>query len=378
MSEQKNISTKKVLRFSIGVLLVAVFMVALVAASNQQDKKTIKGLEVRLNDGNEYSFLQKKDIETLLLKSRHINLAQTSLASLDLKQMEAVARTNPWVEKADIYIDNRQVLQVNITQRTPVVRIFDMNGASYYMDSALYTMPVNAGFAFAAPVFTNVPVLHNDSLRKALCRKVVYMSHVISRDSFWRAQVTQVEVQPDQSFVLITLLGNQRILAGDTSRMDEKLAHLFAFYKNVSNKIGWDKYETLDIRYKDQVVASPSIGWIPPKVTDTTTFMPDVPATAPGAGMPQQPVRAAAAAPVQHVAAAAPVAPRPKPTQATAVAKPAPAKVKAATTHKDKPKPVLQASGKGKDARKDVKTDKKNIKTQSPKYIYPGKHSGNH
>jgi cell division protein FtsQ len=39
MSEERKISSKKVLRFAIGALLVAVFMVALVAASRQQNSK---------------------------------------------------------------------------------------------------------------------------------------------------------------------------------------------------------------------------------------------------------------------------------------------------------------------------------------------------
>ncbi len=120
-------------------------MVALLAASRQQNNRTIKGLEVHLNDEQEYSFLQRKDIENLLLKSRHINLSQTSIANLDLRLMEDIARTNPWVARTDIYVDNRQVLQVNIVQREPIARIFDVNGASYYMDSTLHTMPVSQG-----------------------------------------------------------------------------------------------------------------------------------------------------------------------------------------------------------------------------------------
>jgi cell division protein FtsQ len=76
-------------------------------------------------------------------------------------------------------------------------------------------------------------------------------------------------VQPNQTFVMSTLFGDQKILFGDTADIENKLNNLLAFYKNISSKIGWDKYQTLDIRFKDQVVASPSVGWVPPKVADT-------------------------------------------------------------------------------------------------------------
>jgi len=370
MEEQKKISTRKVVRFSVGALLAAIFLVALAAASSRQSDKAIRGLEVHLNDDKEYSFLQRKDIEKLLLGNRHINLARTSISKLDLKLMEDIARTNPWVSRADIFVDNRQVLRVNITQREPMARIFDVNGGSYYMDSTLHTMPASGGgYAYAAPVFTNVPVLRNDSMDRSLKGKIAYLSNIIGKDSFWQAQITQVEVQPDQTFVLIPLLGNQRILAGDTSNMPEKLAHLLAFYKNVSGRIGWDKYETLDIRFRDQVIASPSIGWVPPKIADTVSPLP-------------------AAAPVSgNTAAAATTHSAPKPAAPAARAKPAvkPPAVKKADAAKrkpaaEKPKPVVQAARKPqpkKEAKKDTKNSKTNTNVQSPKYIYPGKQTGN-
>lgn len=389
MSEQRNISTKKVVRFAVGTLLVVIFMVALIAASRNQNNKSIKGLEVRLNDDKEYSFLQRKDIETLLLSNRNIDLAHTSIEKLDLEMMERIARTHPWVANAEIYVDNRQVLQVSITQRDPVARIFDANGNSYYMDSALHTMPVSAGYAYAAPVFTNVPVMRQDSSNRMLLQKIARMSNVIGRDSFWHAQTTQVEVQPDQTFVLIPLMGDQRILLGDTSRLEEKLDHLLAFYKNVSNKIGWDRYTLLDARFKGQIVASPSMGWVPPKVTDTDQVVMDVPTTAPGAQATDTRVAAPPAATVKPPAAQ-PVAAAVKPATIAAVkpaaakpkeaAKPAHARADAAKVRQAAhAKPVAQAHSKPKEKekKKETKNNHKTPKTQTPKYIYPGKHSGN-
>jgi cell division protein FtsQ len=181
---------------------------------------------------------------------------------------------------------------------------------------------------------------------------------------------------------LIPLFGNQRILIGDTVNVQEKLGHLFAFYKNVSSKIGWDKYETLDVRFKNQVVASPSIGWIPPKATDTTTAIiegPDpkasvstVAAVKPAVAKPAaQTVKPAVQTvkPVIHAVA------KQKPTLKPAVVKQNIVKAKPATV---KPKSVVQASSKAKEKKKEAVTNKDKTKTQSPKYIYPGKHSGNH
>jgi cell division protein FtsQ len=60
------------------------------------------------------------------------------------------------------------------------------------------------------------------------------------------------------------VLGRQRIIIGDTARLDEKLQNLLAFYKQVQNKVGWDQYRSIDLRYAGQVVASPALKWKAP------------------------------------------------------------------------------------------------------------------
>lgn len=369
MSEQRKISSKKVLRFSIGAVLVVVFMVALVAASRRQDDDTIKGMEVSLNDDNAFSFLQKEDIETLLLKNRSIDLKQTSIDKLDLHLMEAIARTNPWVEKAEVFIDNREILKVNITQREPVARIFDISGRSYYMDSSLHTMPVGVGYAYPLPVFTSVPVMKNEALLKALNEKIVYLGRYIGSDSFWRSQITQIDVQPDQTFIMTSLFGDQKILFGDTSDIKEKFDNLLAFYKNISSKIGWDKYQTLDIRYKGQIVASPSVGWVPPRVT-VDTSMSNLEGPPP-----------AAVATVVAVKPAAPDVPK-EDKVVKPVEKPVNNKAGAKENVAVKPRPVkpskdvVQAKA-ATPKKKETATSRQEKNAQSPKYIYQGK-KGNH
>lgn len=268
MEEQKKISPRKVARFAIGSLLVVIFMVALIAASRNQANHVAEGLQVTIQNENEHAFISSKDIE-LMLSGQVNSYRNVPIADLDLNKLEKKIETNPWVINAEVFVDNARKLQVQVQQRVPVARIFNYNGGSCYMDSALRMLPLSSSYAYPAPVFTNVPLFNNDSFGRSFKAKIAFLSEVIASDSFWNAQVTQVEVQPDQTFILIPMIGNQRILFGDTSNAKAKLGNLFAFYKNVSKKIGWDKYQTLDIRYQGQVIASPAIGYVPPVVTDT-------------------------------------------------------------------------------------------------------------
>jgi cell division protein FtsQ len=139
-----------------------------------------------------------------------------------------------------------------------------MGGNSYYMDTALSAMPLSSRYVHYTPVVTNVPPLRDDSAGRALRGQILGLVQFITAHKFWNAQIAQVEMTADRTFELIPVLGKQRILLGDTARLEEKLDNLLAFYRQVLNKVGWDKYETLDLRFAGQVVASPKMAWKAP------------------------------------------------------------------------------------------------------------------
>lgn len=272
MSRPQNISFKKILRLIGGAALVCIFFVVLVAAAYHQNKKPINEIQVQLLNENDHSFIQKTDIIAMIEKDSVNNPHIKTLGNLDLNFIEKNVKANPWVMEAEVYIDNNQKLNVDIVQRTPIARLFHTNGSSTYLDTSLQTLPLSNNYAYQAPVFTGVPYLGNDSISIDLKKKIAFMSRIICADSFWSAQITQIDLLGDHTFALIPLLGTQRIIFGDTAFAEDKLSNLFAFYQEVSTKIGWDKYDTLDLRFRGQIVARPSLDYVPPVIKDSTTL----------------------------------------------------------------------------------------------------------
>ena len=58
------------------------------------------------------------------------------LASFDLKKIEVSIEQNVWIKDAQVFFDNNGVLRVAVAERTPVARIFTVNGNSFYIDSS--------------------------------------------------------------------------------------------------------------------------------------------------------------------------------------------------------------------------------------------------
>ena len=82
------------------------------------------------------------------------------------------------------------------------------------------------------------------------------MALYINSVPFWKAQVAQLNVNDDREIEMFPTIGNHVVLLGKPEQNEEKFNRLFSFYKQVWAKVGLEKYETIDVRFTGQVVAS--------------------------------------------------------------------------------------------------------------------------
>ncbi len=263
MSKKRKISIRRILQLLVTIIVSAGSVIAITSASKIENAKKINGIDVQIKN-DKYHFVDKQQILDMLISNRHIDTAHLTMDKLDIHSMEKIVTANPWIADAQVFVDNSHILHVFATQRVPVARVFEQNGSSYYIDATTYTMPLSTKYVYYTTVVTNVPELRDDSMSNALKAEIITLVRHIAADTFWNAQTSQIILDSDYSFELVPVLGNQRIILGDTSRLNEKFNDLFLFYKNVLSKIGWDKYDMLDVRFKGQVVASPSLPWKAP------------------------------------------------------------------------------------------------------------------
>lgn len=259
---KRKISIRKVIQTLVTIVVVAGFSMAVISADRSQSRKKLGNVDIKIRNGEVVHFVDEEEVMNLLFKNRHLDPQDMSLGSLDIHKMENIARSNPWVSDAQVYVDNERNMHIIVTQRVPVVRIFEESGHSYYLDADLKAMPLSEKYVHYTPLITGAPSLReNDSVSRDIKGTMLGLVSYITRSKFWNAQIAQIVINRDRTFELIPILGKQRILLGDTSRVPEKLNNLLAFYQQVENKVGWEKYEVIDLRFKGQVVASPALAW---------------------------------------------------------------------------------------------------------------------
>jgi cell division protein FtsQ len=257
MARNGKYSFTKFLGILVWIILISGTVILLVAAIAKRNNECCTAVKISISGVQNNFFIDKKDVVAILEKTSGGKLEQRQVHAMDLSLMETELQKSMWVKHAELFFDNNNVLEVRITEREPIARIFTSTGASFYIDSSLTKLPLSDKFSPRLPVFTDFP---SDAavLSKAdsnLLNDIKTMSEFINANPFWMAQSDQVDIGEQRTFDLIPKLGDQLIHFGNTEDYRQKFNNLLCFYKQVLTKIGWTHYSSISVEYKGQIVA---------------------------------------------------------------------------------------------------------------------------
>jgi cell division protein FtsQ len=88
-----------------------------------------------------------------------------------------------------------------------------------------------------------------------LLKEVLFFAKTIQKDSFFMAQIAQVNIEPNGTFQMVPTLGDHLVLLGSVDQLEDKLNRLFTFYKKVWLGSGVNAYQFIDCRFDHQVIA---------------------------------------------------------------------------------------------------------------------------
>jgi cell division protein FtsQ len=235
--------------------------------SSKRNELVCRSVEVQINDSAENGFIKPKDVQQLLY-NKNIKLVGKNFNSINLKALEAELNTFAPVENAEIYKTSGGKVVVEIRQRNPVIRIFDAPGHSYYIDDKGFLMQLSGKYTSHVPVANGyIPFLSNirnnfnvlafqRSGKRSVLAELYQLACYLEDHEFWKAQVQQIYVNSNMEFELIPRVGSHVILFGDISNCEEKFNNLESLYINGLSAVGWNKYETINLKYKGQVICT--------------------------------------------------------------------------------------------------------------------------
>ncbi|HET9055809.1 MAG TPA: hypothetical protein VFN30_03065 [Chitinophagaceae bacterium] len=258
MTEVKKRGWKNWLQLSFWIITAVGTMVLLVSAIRSKDNKGCKGIEISITGNDEYFFVDKKEVINIITGNGAKKLIGKRLSDVNIKLMEELLEKNICIKNAELFFDNNGVLQIMVEERVPVARIFTVSGTSFYIDGDSERLPLNENFVARVPVVTSFPVETSNLNKKdsIFLQQVKAVASFILNNESWMAQIEQIDITPDRQLEMIPKLGNHIIRFGNATDVKQKFHQLSVFYRQVLNQFGWNKYNTVDVRFVNQVVAT--------------------------------------------------------------------------------------------------------------------------
>lgn len=247
---------KKILTITAVLSCAALFVVVLTSAVQKQNQLTCKNLQVKIDYDSGLAFLSEQEIKDHLNYLSGEKLIGKQLSKVDFSNLEREVEKNPFVDNAEIFVDQQQNIVVDIIQKRPILRILNNDGVGYYISEKNERIPLNDKFTSHVAIAIGNVEMHQSAKRDSTVQTALYkLIQYVSKDEFLNALVDQVYVNENGEMDVIPKISGHIIRFGNAEEgMEEKFSRLKIFYKEGLGKVGWTKYKSIDLRYMNQVV----------------------------------------------------------------------------------------------------------------------------
>jgi cell division protein FtsQ len=250
-------------------IILGIFTIILLLITKQwQAEKTINKPQIIVHVQGENAFLTEDELYTRLKRKGFIFNGQIN-QQLNTTAVEQHISAMTEVREVHVFTQLGGNWQIDVTVRNPIARIFNKYHQTFYLDdqgtimntSTLHTarVVVVTGAIPDQNTSPTVPtIINNDTLKSIHKLDDIYrISHYVCNDPLFRALIGQIHLKKNGDFVLIPLIGGQKIIFGtaaNTTEVSEKFKKLKVFYNEAIPYEGWNKYEEISLKYKNQIV----------------------------------------------------------------------------------------------------------------------------
>lgn len=239
-------------------LLVILGVVGLFTTFGFLDRQYLSGVKITVQESaHSTGMLDSLELRYPLHSLYPDTIEGVLIDSISLKSIEAAYQANPFVKSCRAFIDKHYILQVELEERVPLLRIYSENGGDYYIDREGHSMPVSDHFTPRTMLATgHIPILplndHVDSSR--LHRDLFQVARAVGSDEFMSGYINEIHVDQAGQIVFYPLVGDFTIRLNNLDQIENKFENLKIFLRDGLSRIGWDQYSELVIGYENQIV----------------------------------------------------------------------------------------------------------------------------
>lgn len=244
---------KATLLILIGMFVGTVLMLG--ASMRYQQEKACTDVWVSFDGDKRNQFIDSEEVKDII-NSNH--LIGEPLKKISLYKIEQKLRKNPFVKSAEVSLDNHGVIHIRLGLREVLARFYNKKGESFYLTQNGTKMPSSRHYS-ARTVLISGEIEESlfplDTLKSESCTSLKPMLEYIAKNPVYGALISEIYVDEQGELTIYPELGNLNVEFGNLDDFQNKLTNLVIFYRNVMPKVGWNYYQKISLKYKNQVVA---------------------------------------------------------------------------------------------------------------------------
>lgn len=255
---------KKILNIFLWIIILAGISYVIFVFSKKHSNSLCKGININIKYDNCQKIIYEDDILSEI-NNIYDTIENIKISEINIERINNRITKNPFIDKANTSISINRKLKICIIQKNPIIRLINKKNQNIFIDKKgdIITKkpkhPVRLLIANGNinDTFKNKTNINNTKHNKTITYKIYHLAKLIKANKFLNSQIQQIYVNPKSGDIeLIPYVGKHTIVFGDIKNAEEKLKKLIIFYKKGLRNIDWNKYKTLNLKYKHQVVCS--------------------------------------------------------------------------------------------------------------------------
>ena len=244
-----------------GALLAACLVLAYMSGVSCRAPLKCTGLNVVIADSSMNRFVSKADVKKFLDKE-YGEYVGMPLDSIDLSKVEKIIDGRSAVNKSEAYTTRDGMLNVKVTQRTPVVR-FQKSDGGFYADAEGFLFPLQSSYASRVQVIDGeIPLKANsgykgeitDEKERAWLEKVIDLVNYMENSRTWKDKIVQITVCDGGELIMVPREGTERFHFGQPDEIHEKFRKMETYYTAIVPAKGEKEYRVVNLEYEGQIV----------------------------------------------------------------------------------------------------------------------------
>lgn len=246
---------------------ILVVLLTIAFTERRQGNVAIHDISIRMENIEENHFMDESDVQNLMQLSKE-NLKGASVERVNLKNIETKIKSDPFIKEAELYSDLKGNVVAKVELRRPIARMVRNDGPDGYIAEDGTIMPtsdrytprvvlISGGYIRKLLLMKNINWMAKDKAFEE-GKQLIALINRIREDDFWSAQIAQLDIDSKGNVTILPQVGDEQIefgKAGSDEEQKVKLGKLMIYYKEILPRVGWNKYNRVNLQYEGQIVA---------------------------------------------------------------------------------------------------------------------------